>query len=101
MVVTIDEVKKQCRIDACYHGDDEHLYRLMDTSVEHVAHLMGYKDMAEAFPDDNIPECVRHAVLMFVVHYYENAGVAAAVKLESVEQGALALIQFYVKYNKT
>ena len=101
MVVTIEEAKVQLRVDNCYHGDDQLINRCIDTSVEHVAGLMGYESMEEAFPSGKVPETVRHAVLMFTVHYYENAGVVSAVDLKPVNQGALALIGRYIKYHNT
>ena len=42
IVVTIEEAKEQLRVDKCYHGDDQLINRCIDTSVEHVAGLMGY-----------------------------------------------------------
>ena len=101
MILTLEEVKSHCRIDADYHNDDDDLYSLIAVAEDNIAQRLRYGSMEEAFPSGRVPETVRHAVLMFTVHYYENAGVVSAVDLKPVNQGALALIGRYIKYHNT
>ena len=52
MLLTLEEVKTHCRIDADYHNDDDDLYSLIAVAEDNIAQRLRYGSMEEAFPAD-------------------------------------------------
>ena len=98
MVLTLEEVKRQCRVDFDYHGDNDYLYWLIDVAEKEVAQRLRYNTLDEAFPDGFIPPDVRHAMMIIVATKYENAEDLSAAKLHKVPEGVDALLGPYVRY---
>lgn len=98
MILTLEEVKSHCRIDADYHNDDDDLYSLIAVAEDNIAQRLRYGSMEEAFPDGVIPPSVRHAAKITVANLYENRESIAATTLHNVPETLDALLGPYVRY---
>lgn len=68
--LTLDEVKKQCVIDADYHDDDEFLTMLGDTAEDMTAQLLDC-DLTEIYAENGeMPATIMHAMRILVDYFY-------------------------------
>lgn len=66
MFITLDELKKQCNIDAAYTGDDEFLTLLGESAEDLVSQLIDC-DLNELYAENGeLPASIRHAIRMTV-----------------------------------
>ena len=98
MILTLEEVKAQCRIDIDYHDEDEYLYSLIEVAGDDIAQRLRYGSLDEAFPDGSIPPSVRHAAKIVVANFYENRESIAAATLNKVPETLDSLLGPYVRY---
>ncbi len=73
--LTVEQIKKQCVIDADFHDDDEYLEALGDTAEEIVEQQID-KSLVDVVSDNNgtLPAPLRHAMKMLVEYLYNNRG---------------------------
>ncbi|MCF2604778.1 phage gp6-like head-tail connector protein [Parabacteroides distasonis] len=101
MLLTLEEVKAQCRIDQHYHEEDNYLYDLIEAAEENVAQRIRYNNIEEAFPDGSLPPSVRQAIKIVAANLYENRESIAPVQLHNVPDSFFdSLIGPYVRYSE-
>lgn len=73
--LTIEQIKKQCVIDADFRDDDEYLEALGDTAEEIVEQQID-KSLSDVVSDNNgkLPSPLQHAMKMLVEYLYNNRG---------------------------
>lgn len=73
--LTLDEIKKQCVVDAEYHGDDDFLTMLGEAAEDLAAQLLDAPLDELAAENGDIPASIRHAMRMLVDYMYsQNRG---------------------------
>lgn len=73
--LTIDDIKKQCVIDADFNEDNEYLEALGDTAEEIVEQQID-KLLSDVVSENNgkLPAPLQHAMKMLVEYLYNNRG---------------------------
>lgn len=68
--LTLEEIKKQCNIDAEYEGDDTFLEMLGDAAEDMTAQLLDC-DLTEIYAENGeMPATIMHAMRILVDYFY-------------------------------
>lgn len=96
--LTLDEIKKQCVIDADYHDDDEFLTMIGDAAEDLTAQMLDY-DLQELFAEyGEMPATIRHAMRMLVDYFYAvNRGSADHGK--EIPDAVYLMLKLYRRFN--
>lgn len=96
IMVTLEEVKKQCRIDDDITTEDDVLTLYGDSAEETVVCMLNrtIEDLFATYGD--IPSPVKHAVLMLAAHSYAHREPASVQNLYTVPYTLDALIKPYM-----
>lgn len=96
-IVTIDEIKRNARID----GDAENdlLYALGEAAEQTVLNLIErtQEDLENEFGE--VPAPVRQAILMYTNHLYEHRGIVNPTALYNVPYSIDAMLKPYIRYS--
>lgn len=93
-IITLDEIKKQARIDGDYEDDLLAMYG--ESAEQTVLNLLGrsFESLVEEFGE--VPAPIHHACLMLTAHNYTHREPASPQNLYSVPYTIDALIKPYM-----
>ena len=96
--LTLDEIKKQCVIDADYHDDDEFLTMIGDAAEDLTSQMLDY-DLQELFAEyGEMPATIKHAMRMLVDYFYAvNRGSADHGK--EIHDAVFVMLKLYRRFN--
>lgn len=95
--LTLDEIKKQCVVDADFHEDDEYLEMVGEAAEDMTAQLLdsSLDELVAKYGD--MPASVRHAMRMLCDFFYAiNRG--SAEENHSIPESVQLLLKLYRKY---
>lgn len=92
--LTLEEIKKQCVIDADFHEDDE-ILTLMGESVEDIVSNLIDMPLDElAAENGDIPAGVRHAMRMLVDYVYSQQRGSSA-EANEIPESIYTILKLY------
>ena len=98
-LVTLEDVKRQCRLDLHTDDDDLLLDVYIKAAVRHIEHRIG---AALVEPDDMAPagsqpyhEDIKLAALLLIAHWYENRESVSIEALKPLPMGVDLLLSPY------
>lgn len=96
--LTLDEIKKQCVIDADFKDDDEYLEMLGDSAEDTVQSLIRV-DLTELSAQNGgvLPPAVRHAMRMLVDYFYAIER-GSANEDKAIPESVFLLLKLYRNY---
>lgn len=71
MYITLKEAKKHLNIDDYFAEDDNYIISLIKVAEEAVSKRID-RDFEKILVDGELPETVRHAVLLLIGNWYQN-----------------------------
>jgi uncharacterized phage protein (predicted DNA packaging) len=95
-IVSLAGAKAWCRID--FNDDDALLERLMEAAEAHIEQNLGYT-FAEKFPDNDVPEDLKDAVLQLLAQRYEYREASLADAPTEMPMGVWDVIRERRRYS--
>ena len=96
--LTLDEIKKQCNIDAAFEDDDNFLEMLGDAAEDMTAQLLDC-DLTEIYAENGeMPATIMHAMRILVDYFYSvNRGSADHGK--EIPDAVYVMLKLYRRFN--
>ena len=92
--LTLDEIKKQCVVDADFHEDDEFLILIGESVEDITANLIDMPLDELAADHGDIPTGVRHSMRMLVDYFYSQQRGSSA-EANDIPQSIYTLLKLY------
>ena len=95
--LTIEEIKKQCVIDADFHEDDTFLEMIGDAAEDMTSQLLDCSLDELAAENGDVPASIRHAMRILVDYFYSvNRG--SSDDTPDIPNAVMTMLKLYRNY---
>ena len=95
--LTLDEIKRQCVVDADFHEDDILLEMIGDAAEDMAAKLINCSLDEVAAQNGELPATIRHALRMLVDYFYSvNRG--SSDNAPDIPNAVLIMLKLYFQF---
>lgn len=100
MILSLDEIKRQLRLEPDYTDEDDHLTLIGKAAESRTVNYLNRKLYESEIPDNDdsglmVSDDVRMAMLMLCTHFYENRSSVSDVEMTELPQSFVWLVGPY------